>query len=133
MDAPIKVPVKEDNFYMLGPAGQIRIPNWPMPPLMSNHGNYIVSMANVCRWMAGVPRAGRRDLPRHGLLGTGLGRRARCRASSRASSAANPDGTPGPNYEPGMELRGKYVFLSEGVRGSLAKQVIAKYDLSKGH
>ena len=54
MDAPIKVPVREDNFYMLGEAGQIRIPNWPMPPLMSNHGNYIVSMANVCRWMAGV-------------------------------------------------------------------------------
>ena len=43
------------------------------------------------------------------------------------------DGTPGPNYEPGMELLGKYVFLSEGVRGSLAKEVMAKYDLSKGH
>ena len=54
MGAPIKTEVKEDNFYMLGPAGQIRIPNWPMPPLMNNHGNYIVSMANVCRWMAGV-------------------------------------------------------------------------------
>jgi electron-transferring-flavoprotein dehydrogenase len=42
-------------------------------------------------------------------------------------------GAPGPNYEPGMELHGKYVFLAEGVRGSLSKQVIAKYDLSKGH
>ena len=50
--APITVPVKEDNFYMLGEAGQIRIPNFPMPPLMNNHGNYIVSMGNVCRWMA---------------------------------------------------------------------------------
>ena len=38
MDAPIKVPVKEDNFYILGPAGKVRIPNWPMPPLMNNHG-----------------------------------------------------------------------------------------------
>ena len=54
MDAPIKVPVTEDNFFILGEAGKVRIPNWPMPPLMSNHGNYIVSMANVCRWMAGV-------------------------------------------------------------------------------
>ena len=54
MDAPIKTEVKEDNFYLLGPAGKVRIPNWPMPPLMSNHGNYIVSMANVCRWLAGV-------------------------------------------------------------------------------
>ena len=50
--APIAVPVKEDNFYLLGEAGKMRIPNWPMPPLMSNHGNYIVSMGNVCRWMA---------------------------------------------------------------------------------
>lgn len=52
MGAPIKTEVHEDNFYILGPAGQMRIPNWPMPPLMNNHGNYIVSMANVCRWMA---------------------------------------------------------------------------------
>ena len=50
--APINVPVKEDNFYILGEAGQIRLPNFLMPPLMSNHGNYIVSMGNVCRWMA---------------------------------------------------------------------------------
>ena len=46
--APITVPVKEDNFYMLGEAGQIRIPNVVMPPLMNNHHNYIVSMGNVC-------------------------------------------------------------------------------------
>ncbi len=50
--APINVPVKKDNFYFLGEAGQIRIPNILMPPLMNNHGNYIVSMGNVCRWMA---------------------------------------------------------------------------------
>ncbi|TCS65434.1 putative NAD(P)-binding protein, partial [Primorskyibacter sedentarius] len=50
--APITVPVREDRFYMLGEAGGIRIPNFPMPPLMNNHGNYIVSMGNVCRWMA---------------------------------------------------------------------------------
>ena len=50
--APLNVPVREDNFYYLGEAGKIRIPNAPMPPLMHNHGNYIVSMGNVCRWMA---------------------------------------------------------------------------------
>ncbi len=54
MDAPIKTEVKHDNFYVLGEAGQVRIPNWPMPPLMNNHGKYIVSMGNVCRWMATV-------------------------------------------------------------------------------
>ena len=50
--APVKTEVKEDNFLVLGPQGKLRIPNWPMPPLLSNHGNYIVSMGNVCRWMA---------------------------------------------------------------------------------
>ncbi|MFG6543396.1 FAD-binding protein, partial [Sulfitobacter sp. M22298] len=50
--APLNVPVKEDNFYLLGEAGKLRIPEFPMPPLMKNHGNYIVSMGNVCRWMA---------------------------------------------------------------------------------
>ena len=51
-NAPINVKVKEDNFYILGAGGKIRLPNWLMPPLMNNHGNYIVSMGNVCRWMA---------------------------------------------------------------------------------
>ena len=50
--APLNTAVKEDNFYMLGEAGQIRLPNMIMPPLMNNHGNYIVSMGNVCRWLA---------------------------------------------------------------------------------
>ena len=50
--APLNVPVKEDNFYVLGAAGEIRLPNFIMPPLMNNHGNYIVSMGNVCRWLA---------------------------------------------------------------------------------
>ena len=50
--APLNTAVKEDNFYVLGESGQIRLPNVIMPPLMSNHGNYIVSMGNVCRWLA---------------------------------------------------------------------------------
>ena len=50
--APLNTEVVDDNFYVLGESGQIRVPNWPMPPLMNNHGNYIVSMGNVCRWLA---------------------------------------------------------------------------------
>ena len=50
--APLNTAVKEDNFYLLGESGQVRLPNMMMPPLMSNHGNFIVSMGNVCRWMA---------------------------------------------------------------------------------
>ena len=134
MGAPIKTEVKHDNFYLLGPAGQIRIPNWPMPPLMSNHGNYIVSMANVCRWMAQVAEGlGVEIFP--GMAASELvwdgDRVAGVVAGEFGRDPAT--GEPGPSYEPGMNLLGKYVFLSEGVRGSLAKQVIERFNLSKGH
>ncbi|MFC3058425.1 electron transfer flavoprotein-ubiquinone oxidoreductase [Paenirhodobacter populi] len=131
--APIKVPVREDNFYLLGAAGKLRLPNWPMPPLMNNHGNYIVSMGNVCRWMAAqAEELGVEIFPGMscsqivwegdrvaGVIAGEFGREA--------------DGSIGASYEPGMELRGKYVLLAEGVRGSLTKEVMAKFDLSKGH
>ncbi|MCB2109483.1 MAG: electron transfer flavoprotein-ubiquinone oxidoreductase [Defluviimonas sp.] len=132
--APIKVEVKRDNFYILGPSGQMRIPNWPMPPLMSNHGKYIVSMGNVCRWMAEQAEAlGVEIFP--GFAGSELvyDDKGGVKGVVAGVMGLNSDGTPGPNYEPGLELHGKYVFLSEGVRGSLAKEVIARYDLSNGH
>ncbi len=134
MGAPIKTEVVEDNFYILGPAGQVRIPNFPMPPLMNNHGNYIVSMANVCRWMAGVAEGlGVEIFP--GMACSELVYDGNRVAGVVAGEFGRDPETaePGPSYEPGMELLGKYVFLSEGVRGSLAKEVIAKYELSKGH
>ncbi|AWB49631.1 electron transfer flavoprotein-ubiquinone oxidoreductase [Gemmobacter aquarius] len=132
--APIQTEVVEDNFYILGPAGQVRIPNWPMPPLMNNHGNYIVSMANVCRWMAGqAEELGVEIFP--GMAASQLVYEGdRVKGVVAGEFGLDPEtGKPGPSYEPGMELHGKYVFLSEGVRGSLSKEVIAKYDLSKGH
>lgn len=132
--APVKTEVIEDNFFILGEAGKVRIPNWPMPGFMSNHGNYIVSMANVCRWMAEQAEA----------LGVEIFPGMACsevvydgdRVAGVVAGEFGRDpetGEPGANYEPGLELHGKYVFLSEGVRGSLAKEVIAKYDLSAGH
>jgi electron-transferring-flavoprotein dehydrogenase len=131
--APLNVPVKEDNFYMLGEAGKLRIPNWPMPPLMNNHGNYIVSMGNVCRWMAEqAEELGVEIFPGMACSEMVYGENGEIKGVVAGEFGRNPDGTPGPSYEPGMELHGKYVFLSEGVRGSLAKEVIAKYDLQKG-
>ena len=132
--APIRTEVKRDNFYILGEGGQVRIPNWPMPPLMNNHGKYIVSMANVCRWMAGEAEAlGVEIFPGFAAPELVYGDKGEVKGVVAGVMGLNADGTPGPNHEPGMELHGKYVFLSEGVRGSLAKEVIAKYDLSKGH
>ena len=133
MGAPIKTEVVEDNFYVLGPAGQLRIPNFPMPPLMNNHGNYIVSMANVCRWLAGkAEELGVEIFPGMSCSEIVYGDKGEVRGVVAGEFGLGPDGTPGPHYEPGMVLAGKYVFLSEGVRGSLSKEVIAKYDLSAG-
>ena len=128
--APVNVPVKEDNFYMLGEAGQIRIPNFAMPPLMNNHGNYIVSMGNVCRWLAEqAEELGVEIFPGMSCSEVVYGDNGEVKGVVAGEFGKNPDGTQGPNYEPGMELHGKYVFLGEGVRGSLSKQVIAKYAL----
>ncbi len=131
--APITVPVKDDRFYMLGEAGGIRIPNWPMPPLMSNHGKYIVSMANVCRWMAEqAEELGVEIFPGMACSEVVYGDKGEVKGVVAGEFGRQADGTPGPNYEPGMELHGKYVFICEGVRGSLAKEIINKYDLSAG-
>ncbi len=131
--APIKTPVIEDKFYMLGEAGALRIPNFPMPPLMSNHGNYIVSMGNVCRWMAEqAEELGVEIFPGMSCSELVYGDNGEVKGVVAGVFGLEADGSYGPNTEPGMELHGKYVFLSEGVRGSLSKQVIAKYELDKG-
>jgi len=129
--APINTAVTADNFYMLGEAGQIRIPNVAMPPLMNNHGNYIVSMGNVCRWMAEqAEELGVEIFPGMSCSELVFGDNDEVKGVVAGEFGKNADGSQGPNYEPGMELHGKYVFLSEGVRGSLSKQVIEKFNLA---
>ncbi len=132
-NAPLKVLVKEDNFYVLGEAGQIRLPNALMPPLMNNHKNYIVSMGDVCRWMAEQAEALGVEIF-SGMACSGLvyGAEGELRGVVAGEFGKSADGSISEAYEPGMELLGKYVFLSEGVRGSLSKQVIEKYDLAAG-
>lgn len=131
--APLNTPVKTDNFYILGEAGKLRIPNFPMPPLMNNHGNYIVSMGNVCRWMAEqAEELGVEIFPGMACSELIYGDNGEVKGVVAGVFGLEADGTIGPDTEPGMELHGKYVLLSEGVRGSLSKEVIAKYDLSAG-
>ncbi len=133
MGAPITVPVREDNFYLLGEAGSVKLPNMLMPPLMNNHGNYIVSMGNVCRWMAEQAEGlGVEIFPGMSCSEIVWGEDGAVAGVVAGEFGRNPDGTPGPGYEPGMELLGKYVLLGEGVRGSLSKQVIEKFELAKG-
>lgn len=131
--APVSTEVTQDNFYILGPQGQVRVPNWPMPPLMSNHGKYIVSMGNVCRWLAEQAEALEVEIFPGMACSQLVYEGDRVAGVVAGEMGLNADGTPGPSYEPGMELRGKYVLICEGVRGSLAKELIQKYDLSAGH
>lgn len=128
--APLDVPVKEDNFYILGEAGQIRLPNSVMPPLMNNHGNYIVSMGNLCRWMAEqAEELGVEIFPGMACSELVYGKTGEVKGVVAGEFGKNPDGSIGDSYEPGMELLGKYILLSEGARGSLSKEVIEKFNL----
>jgi len=131
--APITVPVRDDRFYMLGEGGGMRIPNVALPPLMNNHGNYIVSMGNVCRWMAEqAEELGVEVFPGMACSELVYADDGSVKGVVAGEFGLNSDGTPSDAYEPGMELHGKYVFLGEGVRGSLTKEVMAKFDLSEG-
>ena len=131
--APLNTPVTADRFYLLGPKGALRLPNALMPPLMNNHGNYAVSLGNVCRWLAGQAEAlGVEIYP--GFAGSEVLYRADGSVKGVAAGVAGiaRDGSHKPDYQPGMELVGKYVFIAEGVHGSLAKEIIAKFHLSEG-
>ena len=129
---PFKTEVKEDHFLVLTQSKSLKLPDFMMPPLMNNHGNYIVSLGNVCRWLgAKAEELGVEIYPGFAAsevlyddAGTVIG-------VATGDMGLNRDGTPGPNYERGMALLGKYVLIGEGVRGSLAKQLIAKFDLDK--
>jgi len=132
-DHPFKTPVTDDQFLILGPAGSLRLPNVLMPPLMNNHGNYIVSLGNVCRWLAGHAEAlGVEIYPGFAAADLMYDENGAVTGVITGDMGVERDGTPGPNYAPGMALLGKYVLIGEGVRGSLAKKLIAKYNLADG-
>ena len=132
MGAPIKTKVSDDKFYFLGPAGGIRIPNFLMPPLMSNHGNYIVSMSKVCRWLATqAEQLGVEIFPGMACSELIYGNSNELKGVIAGEFGKNSSGEPGSMYEPGMEVLGKYIFIAEGVRGSLAKNIISNYNLAK--
>jgi electron-transferring-flavoprotein dehydrogenase len=131
--APLETPVTKDRFLALGPQGSISIPTWPMPGLMHNHGNYIASLGNVCRWLAGEAEAlGVEIYP--GMAASELvwGADGSVAGVVAGVFGVARDGHDKADYQPGLELRAKYTFIAEGVRGSLAKQVQAKFHLNAG-
>ncbi len=131
--APLNTPVTDDRFYVLGPKGALRMPNFLMPPLMNNHGNYAVSLGNVCRWLATQAESlGVEIYPGFACSEVLYREDGSVRGVVAGVMGIAKDGSHKSDYQPGMELIGKYVFIAEGVRGSLAKEIIAKYKLSEG-
>jgi electron-transferring-flavoprotein dehydrogenase len=129
---PFKTEVKDDHFLLLGPAGSVRLPNFAMPPLMNNHGNYIVSLGNVCRWLATkAEELGVEIYPGFAATEVLYNDEGAVIGVATGDMGIERNGEPGPNFTRGMALLGKYTLISEGVRGSLAKQLIAKFDLQK--
>ncbi|MEP3234025.1 MAG: electron transfer flavoprotein-ubiquinone oxidoreductase [Hyphomicrobiales bacterium] len=132
-DTPFKTEVKADHFLVLGPAGSLRLPNFLMPKLMNNHGNYIVSLGNVCRWLAEKAEAmGVEVFPGFAAAEVLYDDNNNVIGVATGDMGIGRDGKPKGGFERGMALLGKYTFIGEGVRGSLAKQLIAKYGLDEG-
>jgi electron-transferring-flavoprotein dehydrogenase len=131
-DPPLKTPVTDDRFYLLGAAGGVRLPNALMPPLMSNHGNYIGSLGNVCRWLAGKAEAlGVEIYPGFAAAEVLYGEDGAVIGIATGDMGIGRDGEITDRYTRGMELRGRYTLFAEGARGSLSKQLIARFGLDK--
>ena len=130
--APLETPVKTDKFLYLGPHGDIDISWLPMPKFMKNHGNYIASLGNLCRWLGTqAEELGVEIYPGFAASELVLGDAGEVKGVVAGVVGVGKDGQKKGGYEAGIELRGKYVFLAEGVRGSLSKIVQAKYELCK--
>ncbi len=132
-DHPLKTPVTDDRFYLLGPMGGIRLPNFMMPKFMNNHGNYIVSLGNVCRWLATKAEAlGVEIYPGFAAAEVLFDEKGAVAGVATGDMGIAKSGEVKDGFARGMELRGKYTFFAEGARGSLSKQLIAKFGLDEG-
>jgi len=130
--APVETAVTDDRFCFFTASGALTIPHFLFPPLMSNRGNYIVSLANLCKWLAGQAEALGVEIypgfPAHGLIVED----GAVKGVITGDLGVAKDGHHKEGYTPGMELRGKYTFFAEGARGSLSKQLCAQFGLQDG-
>ena len=130
--APVETPVTEDRFYYLGPSGSLRIPNIVMPPLMNNHGNYIVSLGSVVRWLGEqATELGVDIYPEFAVAEVLYDNNGAVKGVATGDKGIGKDGTPTDNFQRGIELHAKYTVIAEGARGSLAKVLTAKFGLAK--
>jgi electron-transferring-flavoprotein dehydrogenase len=131
-DHPLRTPVTDDQFLVLGPSGSLRLPNFLMPPLMSNHGNFVSSLGLLCRWLAGKAEAlGVEIYPGFAGAEPVYGEDGEVLGVTTGDMGLERSGEPGPSFAPGMMLLAKYTLVAEGARGSLAKKLIARYGLDR--
>jgi electron-transferring-flavoprotein dehydrogenase len=132
--APLETAVTKDRFLLLGPAGQASIPMPLLPPIMHNDGCYIASLANLTRWLGEQAEAlGVEVYP--GMAASHVvweEETGRVKGVVAGVFGIDKHGQPTGDFQPGIELHGKYVFIAEGVRGSLAKTIIARHKLQDG-
>jgi len=129
-ERPLKTMVTEDHFLVLGPSGGVTLPNWPLPKLMNNHGNFIGSLGATVRWLGAQAEAlGVEIYPGFAATEVLYDDKGAVVGVATGDMGVGRDGKPKPSFTRGMELRGKYVLIAEGARGSLAKQLIARFQL----
>ncbi|HYC25489.1 MAG TPA: electron transfer flavoprotein-ubiquinone oxidoreductase [Roseiarcus sp.] len=132
-DRPLKTEVTRDRFIALGPSGGMTLPNWIMPRLMSNHGAFIGSLGATTRWLASRAESlGVEIYPGFAAAETLYGEHGEVQGVATGDMGIARDGKHKASFTRGMELRGKYTFIAEGARGSLAKQIMARYRLAEG-
>jgi electron-transferring-flavoprotein dehydrogenase len=131
--SPVKVKVKRDRFVWLGEAGAIRIPNLVMPPLMSNHGNFIVSLGDVCRWLGRqAEELGVEIFPGFAASEVLYDRHGAVIGVATGDMGVARDGTHKSTYQRGIAIHARYTLIAEGARGSLTKRLTRRFGLDLG-
>ncbi|XLZ73100.1 electron transfer flavoprotein-ubiquinone oxidoreductase [Massilia sp. SR12] len=133
LGAPLNTAVTEDRVLFLTESKAYKTPNFMLPACFENHGNYVISLGNVVRWLGQQAEAlGVEIFP--GFTGAEVlyNDDGSVKGVATGNMGVKRDGEPGPDFQLGMELHGKYTLFAEGARGHLGKQLMAKYDLNKG-
>src|SRR5207245_6070782 len=119
-ESPIKTKASDDRFYWLSASRVLRLPNVMLPPLMNNHGNYVVSLGNVCRWLASKAEAlGIEIYPGFAAVEVLFDGNGAVAGVATGNMGVAKDGHHKDSFTRGMELRAKYTLFAEGARGSL--------------
>src|SRR3954464_2549735 len=126
--APLNVPVTEDRFLFLTETGAFRTPDFMLPACFKNHGNYVISLGNLCRWLAQQAEAlGVEVFPGFPAAEVLYDENGAVRGVATGDMGVARDGSHKPDYQPGMELIAKYTLFAEGCRGSLSLEVMKHF------